>query len=130
MTDLLWLPANECPLLRPDGEADGHTLRLLQRLLEILTSQLGMDDVARALLEEIGGALRADFVAVAEAPRWQPCWQYIRPGTRAPRALPVSLLSEVLDREAGTGQAPSASAPAYLAAVLSYTERANRVLLI
>jgi Nif-specific regulatory protein len=130
MSDLPWLAANECPLLRPDGEADAHGLRLVQRLLEILTSHLGADDVARALLEEIGSALRADFVAVVEAPHWQPCWQYVRPGTRAPRALPVSFLSEVLDREAGTGQAPSATASAYLAAVLSYTERANRVLWI
>jgi Nif-specific regulatory protein len=130
MTDLPWLPATECPLLRPDGEADAHSLRLVQRLLGILMSHLGTDDVARALLEEIGGAMRADFVAVAEAPRWQSYWQYVRPGTRAPRTLPVSLLSEVLDREAGTGQAPSATGPAYLAAVLSYTERANRVLLI
>jgi Nif-specific regulatory protein len=130
MSDTPWLPANECPLLRPDGEADAHALRLVRRLLEILASRLTADDVAHALLEEIGGALRADFAAVVEAPRWQPGWQYLRPGTRPPRALPTSLLSEVLDREAGTGQAPTATAPAYLAAVLSYTERANRVLLI
>jgi Nif-specific regulatory protein len=130
MSDTTWLPANECPLLRSGGEADAHSLRLLQRLLEILTSRLTADDVARALLEEIGGALRADFAAVVEAPRWQPSWQYVRPGTKSPRALPTSLLSEVLDREAGTRQAPTATTPAYLAAVLSYTERANRVLLI
>ena len=130
MSDTTWLAATECPLLRPEGEADAHSLRLLQRLLEILTSRLTADDVARALLEEIGGALRADFAAVVEAPRWQPCWQYVRPGTKPPRALPTSLLSEVLDREAGTRQAPTATTLAYLAAVLSYTERANRVLLI
>ena len=44
----------------------------LRRLLEILASRLAADDVARALLEEIGGALRADLATVVEAPRWQP----------------------------------------------------------
>jgi Nif-specific regulatory protein len=129
MSNQTWLPANECPLLRPEAEADPRALRLAQRLLEILTSHVGTDALARVLLEEIGGALRADFAAVVEAPRWHPCWQHVRPGARAPRALPTSLLAEVLDREAGTCQAATAAAPAYLAVVLSYTERANRVLL-
>ncbi len=130
MSDTPWLPANECRLLRPDADADGPALRAVQRLLEVLTSQAGSDALARALLEEIGGSLRAEFAAVVAAPRWEPCWQYVRPGGRAPRALPVSLLSEVLDREAGTCQPPTATAPAYLAVVLSYTDRANRVLVI
>jgi transcriptional regulator with GAF, ATPase, and Fis domain len=130
MNDLSWLSANDCPLLRPEGDADPRALRLVQRLLEILTLQFGSDAFGLALVTEIGGALRADYAAVVEAPRWQPPWQYVRPGTKAPRALPTSLLSEVLDREAGTAQAATAAAPAYLAVVLSYTERANRVLLI
>jgi Nif-specific regulatory protein len=130
MSDIPWLSANECPLLRPDSEADGRALRQVQRLLEILTSPVAPADLARALLEEIGTTLRADFTAVVEAPAWSSCWQHVRAGGQAPRALPVSLLSEVLDREAGTYRPPAASAPAYLAAVLSYTERANRVLLI
>jgi transcriptional regulator with GAF, ATPase, and Fis domain len=130
MSDVSWLPANECPLLRPEAEADARALRLVQRLLEILTTPLGSDILARALLEEIGSALHGDFVAVVEAPRWQSAWQYLSPGSRAPRTLPTSLLSDVLDREAGTRQPVTATAPAYLAVVLSYTERANRVLLI
>src|SRR5438105_4830194 len=129
MSDVPWLPANECPLLRPDAEAEVHGLRLVQRLLELLTSHVNSDALARALLEEVAGALRADFAAVVEAPRWQPAWQFLRAGARAPRALPVSLLAEVLDREAGTHEPPTATAPAYLAVVLRYTERANRVLL-
>src|SRR5262249_39569906 len=120
----------ECPLLRPEGDADPRALRLVQRLLEILTLQFGSEALANALLNEISGALRGDYVAVVEAPRWQPLWQHVRPGTKAPRALPASRLSEVLDREAGAAQAATATAPAYLAVVLSYTERANRVLLI
>src|SRR5205807_2026802 len=124
MPDSSWLSAIDCPLLRPDADADPHALRLVQRLLELIATRDGSDALAAALLEEVGGALRADFAAVVEAPQWQPRWQYVRPGTRAPRTLPQSLLSEVLDREAGTTH------PGYLAAVLSYTERGNRVLLI
>jgi Nif-specific regulatory protein len=130
MNDLPWLPANECPLLRHEGEADPRALRQVQRLLEILSLQFGTDAFANALLTEISGALRAAFAAVVEAPRWQPLWQHVRSGARAPRALPTALLSEVLDREAGGGQPPTTTTPAYLAVVLSYTERANRVLLV
>jgi Nif-specific regulatory protein len=130
MSDIPWLPANECPLLRADAEADSSALRQAQRLLEILISSVPSDGLARSLLEEIATTLRADFAAVVAAPHWQPAAQYLRSGSQTPRALPVSLLSEVLDREAGTSQTPTASTPAYLAVVLSYTDRANRVLLI
>jgi Nif-specific regulatory protein len=130
MSEATWLSANESSLLRPDPAAGAAELRRVLRLLELATAHPGTDDVAAALLGEIGGALRAEFAAVVEAPRWQPCWQYLRAGCRPPRALPVSLLAEVLDREAGTSQRPTATTPAYLAAVLSYTERPNRVLLI
>ncbi|HEX5273189.1 MAG TPA: hypothetical protein VFW33_21985, partial [Gemmataceae bacterium] len=93
MSELPWLPANDCPLLRPEGAADCRALRQVQRLLEILALQVGCDAFARALLTEVGDALRADFAAVVEAPRWQPQWQHLRPGAAAPRALPTSLLS-------------------------------------
>jgi Nif-specific regulatory protein len=103
----------------------------VQRLLELIVLTQGSDALARQMLEEIDGVLRADSASVLEAPNWSACWQHVRPGARPlGSSVPRSLLSEVLDREAGVCQAPAGTTPAYLAACLSYTERANRVLLI
>ncbi len=126
-----WLSAPDCPLLRPEADADAGALRLVQRLLELLMARQGTDALAPALLEEIAGTLRADSAAVLEAPEWAALWRHARPGAKLPGAAPPrALLADVLDREAGTARPPSGSTPAFLAACLSYTERANRVLLV
>jgi Nif-specific regulatory protein len=129
MTSAQWLRAPDCALLQADAEAaDPLGLRLLQRLLELALSRQGSDDLARPLLDEIGSALRADMAVVVEAaPEFQPRWQFNRRGVRT-AALPLPLLREVLDREAGVSQPPANNQPAYLAACLSYRERPNRVL--
>jgi Nif-specific regulatory protein len=133
MSETLWLRAADCPLLQPDPEtADPLSLRLVQRLLELGLAQQGSADLARALLEEVGGALRADQAVILEAaPDWQPCWQHTRRGARPlGEHLPRTLLGEVLDRAAGAGQPPAVGTPAFLAACLSFVERPNRVLLV
>jgi Nif-specific regulatory protein len=131
MPDFPWLPASECPLLRPEAEAAPGELRRVQRFLELTLSPQGTESLARTLLEEIGRVLRADLAAILEAPNWSVCWQYVRPGAKLPPAhLPRTLFSEVLDRAAGTCRPPGPSSPAYLAACLSYTERPNRVLFV
>ncbi len=131
MSNAIWLRASECPLLQTEADADAQGLRLVQRLLEIALTRHGSDELARVLLEEIGLALRADQAVVCEAtPEWKARWQFTRRGARpASDALPRSLLSEVLDREAGVAQPPQAQQPALLASCLSYVEKPNRVLL-
>jgi transcriptional regulator with GAF, ATPase, and Fis domain len=132
MSPALWLRAADCPLLQPDAEvADPLWLRQLQRLLEVGLVQEGADAFARALLEEVAGALHADQVAILEAPApWQTLWQFVRRGARAlGEALPRGLLGEVLDRQEGVSQPPAGGAPAFVAACLSYTDRPNRVVL-
>src|SRR5262245_8015613 len=132
MPDPLWLRAADCPLLQFDADADPSSLRLLQRLLEIALVQQSSDDLARSLLEEAAGVLRADCAAVLDRPpAWQVRWQYLRRGARPlGDTLPRTLPGEVLDREAGVSQPPTGGAPAVLAVCLSYTDRPNRVLLI
>ncbi|HZZ78717.1 MAG TPA: sigma-54-dependent Fis family transcriptional regulator [Gemmataceae bacterium] len=125
------LRALDCPLLQhADDGADVALLRLVQRLLEIAMLRQGSDDVAAALLGEIAPQVRADHVGIWEAmPTWTLRWQHTRPGARANLdAIPRPILNEVLDRQAGIAQAPTAQLPAMLAACLSYVERPNRVL--
>ena len=132
MPDPLWLRATDCSLLQFDADADPLALRLVQRLLELGLVQQGGDDFVRALLDEIASALRADVAAVLDSPPdWQVRWQHVRRGARGlGDNLPRSLLSEVLDREAGVSRPPGGGAPALLAACLSYTDRPTRVLLV
>lgn len=132
MSEITWLKAADCPLLQADAEADPTALRLVQRLLEMSLAQQGRDALARAALEEIVVAVRADQAAVLEAsPSWQPRWQYLRRGVRPlGDALPRSFLAEVLDREEGGSLPPASGQPAFLGTCLSYVERANRVLLL
>src|SRR5262245_10978603 len=109
MTETLWLRASDCPLLQADADAsDPLALRLVQRLLEIGLALAGSAELARSMLEEVAGALRADQAAVVEAsPDWQVRWQHARRGARAlGDALPRTLLGEVLDREAGAAHPP------------------------
>ena len=80
MSNIPWLSANECRLLRPDADADPSALRRVQQLLGFLSIVTGTDDVARALLEAISSTLQADFAAIVAAPQWQAVWQHIRPG--------------------------------------------------
>lgn len=132
MASTLWLRASDCPLLQTDAEgADPLGLRLLQRLLELSLMKQGSDDLPSILLEEVGAALRADGSAIVEAmPQWQVRWQFLRRGGKKFGNLPMPLLGEVLDRQAGAAQPPAQDQPAYLAACLSYTDRPNRVLLV
>lgn len=129
-----WLRAADCPLLKFDAEDVAPlSLRLVQRLLEISLMKQSSDELAAAMLEEVGSVLRADFAAVAEAtPEWQMRWHYSRRGVaaRTTKGLPRQLLGEVLDREAGVIQPASADQPATLASCLSYTVRPNRVLYV
>src|SRR5262245_19711241 len=132
MAESLWLRAPDCPLLQPEPDGvDPAALRGVQRLLEIGLAHQGSDDLARALLEEVNGALRADQAAVLEAlPDWKVHWQHVRRGARPVSvALPRPLLGEILDREAGVSQPPRAGSSALLGACLSFTDRSNRVLL-
>jgi transcriptional regulator with GAF, ATPase, and Fis domain len=129
----LWLRGADCPLLQPDPEAaDPLALRLVQRLLELGLVQPDCGGLAGALLEEVAGVLRADLAAVAEGPPpWQLHWHYLRRGARPlGDALPRTLLSEVLDREAGAAVPPAGASPAFLAVCLSYVGRPNRALLV
>jgi transcriptional regulator with GAF, ATPase, and Fis domain len=133
MTKSLWLRPADCPLLQPDAEnVDPVALRLVQRLLEIPLTRQGSEALARAALEEIAGAVRAEQATILEAmPEWQPRWVH---GRRAARGAadnwPRTLLGEVLDREAGAAVAPTAPAPGYLGVCLGYRDRPNRALLL
>lgn len=131
MSEILWLPAPECPLLRPEAEVAPAALRQMQRLLELTSAGQGAADLARALLGEIAQILHADSAAIHQAPHWDILWQHQRAGAKPSGSSPPrSLLSEVLDREAGSIRPPTASLPAFALACLSYTESANRVLLV
>ncbi len=130
MTGTQWLRAVDCPLLQPGADDGAVGLKLVQRLLEQALARNGSDAVADTLLQEIGTQLRADHVAVWEAPpEWRPRWQSARPGTRTNLpAVPRPLLGDVLDRAAGVSQPPAGGQPALLAACLSFVDRPNRVL--
>src|SRR4051794_20916239 len=114
MTSPLWLRAVDCSLLQPGADADSAALRLVQRLLELALLPQGSDELAKAMLEEIAGMLRADPVGVWEAaPQWQARWQHGRRGIKATLdAGPRTLLNEVLDRESGLAQPPGPNQPA------------------
>jgi Nif-specific regulatory protein len=136
MTNTVWLRPKDCPLLQPDAEAvDAVALRLVQRLLEIPLSHQGSDALAKAALEEIAGALRAEQAAILDPqPEWQPRWLHTRRGTRQRKdAWPKKLLNEVLDAEAAAALPPGESSPgspALIAVCLGYRERPNRVLFL
>src|SRR5436189_5037655 len=130
MSPALWLRAADCPLLQPDAEvADPLWLRQLQRLLEVGLVQEGADAFARALLEEVAGALHADQVAILEAPApGQALWEFVRRGARAlGEAPPRRLPGEVVDRQEGGCQPPPRGAPAVVAGRPSHTGPAHGV---
>ena len=136
MSDIAWLRAVDCSLLQSNAEdVDPLGQRLLQRLLELAlfqhtTKARGSDALAKALLEEISAALRADQTTIWEAqPEGKARWSYLRRGGR-PDPMSRQLLAEVLDREAGMSSGPAPGQPALVAACLSFTERPNRVLLV
>ncbi|MBI3411791.1 MAG: sigma-54-dependent Fis family transcriptional regulator [Planctomycetes bacterium] len=126
-----WLKAVDCQLLQTNAESDSASLRLVQRLLEIALFKTTSDDLAKGLLEEIASAVRADQAGIWEAtPEWKPRWQYLRRGAKADLP-PRTLLSDILDRQAGVGVAPASGQPAFAAACLSFTaDRPNRLLLV
>src|SRR5262245_62104189 len=106
MSAISWLKAIDCPLLQTSAEGDSATLRLVQRLLEVALYKTTSDDLAKALLEEIASAVRADQAGIWEAtPQWMSRWQYLRRGAKADLP-PRPLLSEALDRQAGFRVAP------------------------
>src|SRR5438045_580722 len=115
-----WLSAAECALLQPDADADPSALRLVQRLIELALFKQSSGDLAPAMLEEIGGVLRADAASVYEASTsWRSAWSFARRGGAKPAfTLPTTILGEVLDRTAGTSLPPSGGQPAFLAACL------------
>ncbi len=131
MSPPAWLSARDCPLLKPGAEADDWARERTQRLLERLLAPAGRDALARAMLDDVAATLRADLAAVYDSPpQWQARWQVLRTtGRPLGEALPRGLLSEVLDREAGSSLPPQAGKPAFLSVCLSYTDRANQVLL-
>jgi Nif-specific regulatory protein len=129
----LWLRGADCPLLQADVEAaDRLGLRLVQRLLELGLVQQDSAGLARALLEEVAGVLRADEAAVVEGPPpWRPRWHYLRRGARPlGDTLPRTLLGEVLERSAGVSQPPDRGATALLATCLGDGGGANRALVV
>jgi transcriptional regulator with GAF, ATPase, and Fis domain len=129
----LWLRGADCPLLQPDADAASPLLlRLVQRLLELALVQQDSGGLARALLEEVAGVLRADEAAVVEGPPpWRPRWHYLRRGARPlGDALPCTLLGEVHDRTAGASQAPGRGLPALIVVCLGDAGRANRALVV
>jgi transcriptional regulator with GAF, ATPase, and Fis domain len=130
----VWLRSTDCSLLQADADVDPTALRVVQRLLEIPLKHQGSDALAKAALEEIAGATRAEQAVILEAtPDWQPRWTHGRGtsgGRRAAESWPRTLLGEVLDREAAARQPAQGKAPAFLAVCLGYRERANRALLL
>ncbi|HYV36172.1 MAG TPA: sigma-54-dependent Fis family transcriptional regulator [Gemmataceae bacterium] len=135
MTTPVWLRPADCALLHGDADAvDSVALRLVQRLLEIPLNKQGSEALAKAALEEIASAVRAEQVAILEAtPQWAPRWLYSRRPARGNDNWPKPLLGEVLDREAAVAVPPggnAAGSPALLAVCLGYRERANRALVI
>jgi len=136
MTNPVWLRPADCALLHGDAEAgDPVALRLVQRLLEIPLTHPTSDALAKAALEEIASAVRAEQAAVLDAlPQWRPHWFHSRRAARqAPDNWPRTLLGEVLDRQAAAAVPPGAygaGSPVYLAVCLGYRERPNRVLLL
>ncbi len=131
MSDISWLRAVDCPLLQPNAEdVDPLGQRLVQRLLELALLKQGSDELAKALLEEIAAALRAEQATVWEAqPEPKPRWSFLRHGGK-PDPIARSVLAEVLDRAAGMSAGPGAKQPAMAAACLSFIDRPNRVLIV
>src|SRR5262249_22977376 len=111
-------------------DAEPVALRLLQRLIEMALRKLGSGELAQAMLEEIGGVVRADMASVYEGPPpWKAVWNYTRRGLgKANLNLPTTTMAEVLDRTAGTALPPAVEQPAYVMACLSFRETPNRVL--
>ena len=131
MPDIAWLRAVDCSLLQPSAEqVDPLAQRLIQRLMEIALFHRGSDALAKAMLEEIAAALRADQAVIWELqPEAKARWFHLRRGAK-PDAAARPLLTEVLDRESGMSSAAGAGQPALAAACLSFTERPNRILLV
>src|SRR5579862_1797940 len=138
MTAPVWLRPADCALLQGDTDrVSPVALRLVQRLLEIPLRHQGCDALAKAALEEIVSAVRAEHAAILEAtPHWSARWQHGRRAVRAGESWPTTLLGDVLDKEAGvavpvaTPVANAPGSPAVLAVCLGYRQRANRVLLV
>jgi Nif-specific regulatory protein len=126
-----WLSAADCPLLHPDADVDLVALRLVQRLIELALFKQSSADLAPAMLEEIGGVLRADTANVYEGPPpWKAAWSHARRGLGKPNLnLPATTMAEVLDRTAGTMLPPAGGQPAFVMACLSFRETPNRLLL-
>jgi transcriptional regulator with GAF, ATPase, and Fis domain len=134
MSNAVWLRPADSALLHGDADAvDPVALRLVLRLLEIPLAQQGSDALAKAALEEIVSAVRAEQAAILEAtPQWAPRWQHQRRASRGDN-WPRTLLGEVLDRESAVAAPPGAhgpGSPAMLAICLGYKERANRALVV
>src|SRR5438128_10385280 len=108
MSDGTWLRAIDCTLLQPGAEdVDPQSQKMIQRLLEMALMKQGSAELAKALLEEIAAAMRADQAIVWEAqPSVTARWHYVRRGGR-PDPMPRALLSDVLDREAGLASPPA-----------------------
>ena len=135
MTTPVWLRPADCGLLHGDAESvDLAALRLVQRFLEIPLAHQGSDPLAKAALEEIVGAVRAERAAILEAaPTWAPRWLHQRRASPGGDNWPAALLGEVLDREAAVAVPPGHNgrgSPALLAVCLGYCERANRALVM
>ncbi len=132
MSTVHWLHASDCPLLHADVDAvDLTSLRLLQRLLELVLREPPTSDLLAVMLEEIGIGLQADQVFVLEGvPDWPVRWEYARRGIRSSNTNPpTTLLSEVLDRMAGTSQSADGNLSAFLAAPIETDKSASHVLL-
>jgi Nif-specific regulatory protein len=141
MTATVWLHPADSALLHGDAAGiDPVSLRLVQRLLEIPLTRQGSEALAKAALEEIAGAVRAEQSAVLEAmPEWTARWRYSRRPVHVADSWPKALLGEVLDKEAavaagplpnGRGSESNRGSPAVLAVCLGYRERANRALVV
>jgi Nif-specific regulatory protein len=127
-----WLRAADCPLLQSDPAADGPSSpRLLLRLLDLCLSRPFTEDLADALVAEIGTTLRADQAAVlASISPWPILCQYQRKTCREqPLNLPRAWLDEVKDRRAGSSRPPGPTAPAFLAATVPTRDQGGRLLL-
>src|SRR5262245_55500222 len=141
MSNPVWLRPADCALLQGSADTDAGNpvaLRLVQRLLELPLMHQQADALAKAALEEMTGALRAETAAILEAmPQWTPHWLHQSRPARGKENWPTPLLAEVLDKEAAVAAPPAAGqssnmpgTPAWLAVCLGYRERANRVLVI